>query len=224
MRNDRQKSYLKVVSETVSCNHKTEFFVSLIKKQLNSKGEVMKTCINHPEKEALSICHGCGKDFCKECLDEGKEFYYCKNPECQKMLKIEMPAGKLSPNIVCPGCGSEIELSEEERLNGKVHCPDCEVVIDFTVEPHAIVAREKYIEILSSLNQGDIALIKSLLEDAEVSYYTTGENFLSVDPLIQPARFFINEDQVEETKELLKEFKLHVWGTSKEQEEESLTE
>jgi len=179
----------------------------------------MKTCTNHHGKEALSICHSCGKDYCSECLTEGKEFYYCKNSECQELLKKEMPAGKLASTMVCPGCGSVIEPSEEERVNGKVHCHTCEATTDFTVEPYLIAAKENYVKLFSSLNQGDIALIKSLLADADIDYYTTGENFLSVDPLIQPAQFYVNENQIEEAKELLKEFKLHIWGTSNEQEE-----
>lgn len=179
----------------------------------------MKTCINHPEKEALSICHGCGKDYCELCLEEGKEFYYCKNPKCQALLKKDFPAGKLAEKIICPNCASELDLSEDERLNGKVHCPKCEVAIDFTVIPTEILNKENYVELLVSLNQGDIALIKSLLDNSNIGYYTTGENFLSVDPLIQPARFFVNESQIEEAKELLKDFKLHIWGTSKDQEE-----
>ena len=179
----------------------------------------MKTCINHPQKEALSICHSCGKDYCESCLDEGKEFYYCKNPECQELFKKEMPAGKLTAKIICPNCASELNLTEDERLNGKVHCPECEVAIDFNVIPTEIVNKENFVELLVSLNQGDIALIKSLLDNSSIEYYTTGENFLSVDPLIQPAKFFVNENQVEEAKELLKEFKLHIWGTSKEQDE-----
>jgi len=185
---------------------------------------MMKTCINHPEKEALSICHGCGKDYCESCLEEGKEFYYCKKPECQELFKKEMPAGKLAAKIICPNCASELDLSEDERLNGIVHCPECEVAIDFTVIPTEIVNKENFVELLVSLNQGDIALIKSLLDNSTIEYFTTGENFLSVDPLIQPAKFFVNENQVEEAKELLKEFKLHIWGTSKDQEEESSTE
>ena len=179
----------------------------------------MKTCINHPEKEALSICHGCGKEYCETCLDEGKEFYYCKNPECQELLKKEYPAGYLSEKIICPNCASELELSEEERTNGKVHCDECEVVIDFNVDPPAILDRENYVELLVSLNQGDIALIKSLLDNSTIDFYTTGENFLSVDPLIQPAKFYVNVNQLDDAKELLKEFKLHIWGTSKEQDE-----
>jgi len=179
----------------------------------------MKTCTNHPEKEALSFCHGCGKSFCKVCLDEGKEFYYCKNPECQELLKKEMPSGKLATKIICPNCAAELDLSEDEQINGKVHCPECEAVIDFTVIPTEIINKENFVELFSSLNQGDIALIKSLLENAKIEYYTTGENFLSVDPLIQPARFYIHQTDVEAAKEILQDFELHVWGTSKDQEE-----
>ncbi len=36
----------------------------------------MENCVNHPNKKALSACHGCGKHYCESCLDEGKEFYY----------------------------------------------------------------------------------------------------------------------------------------------------
>ena len=51
----------------------------------------MKYCYNHSDRKAFSLCHGCGKDYCEECLDEGTEYYYCKNPECQKLLKDELP-------------------------------------------------------------------------------------------------------------------------------------
>ncbi len=47
----------------------------------------MENCVNHPNKKALSACHGCGKHYCESCLDEGKEFYYCKNSECQELFK-----------------------------------------------------------------------------------------------------------------------------------------
>jgi hypothetical protein len=67
------------------------------------------------------------------------------------------------------------------------------------------------------MNQGDIALIKSILEDANIDYYVFGENFLSVDPLIQPAKFFVNENQIDEVKELLKDIKLSIWGFSNNQ-------
>jgi len=177
----------------------------------------MKSCFNHPEKKAHSICHGCGKDYCELCLDEGKEFYYCRNPECQILLKKELYTDVLPANTICPNCKSGLELSEDERISGKVHCPECEALIDFKVNPPKVLNRENYVELLSSLNQGDIGLIKSILGNSNIDYYVFGENFLSVDPLIQPARFYVNESQEEEAKELLKDFKLHIWGTSKNQ-------
>jgi hypothetical protein len=177
----------------------------------------MKTCFNHPNKKAFSICHNCGKNYCEECLDEGKEYYYCKNPECQEILKKELPIEFLSTSIVCPNCESELELSEEERISGKVHCPECEVLIDFRIKPPKIINRENYVELLSSLNQGDIGLIKSILENANIDYYVFGENYLSAEPLIQPARFFVEEKKLEEAKELLKNYEFRIWGFSSNQ-------
>lgn len=185
----------------------------------NNKGEIMKTCFNHPDKEAMSVCHGCGKDYCKQCLDEGKEYYYCKNPECQKLLKAEVPFRELPEKIMCPGCGSELKLSKEERETGKIHCSECEAFIDFNFNPPKIINKENYVELLYSLNQGDIALIQSMLDDGKIDYYIAGGNFLSVRPLLEPARFFVNESQLEEAKELLKDFKLNIWGASTNQEE-----
>lgn len=39
-------------------------------------------CKNHPAEKALSFCRNCGEYFCAECLDEGNEYYYCKNETC----------------------------------------------------------------------------------------------------------------------------------------------
>jgi hypothetical protein len=183
------------------------------------KDDNMKICINHPDKEALSICRVCGKDFCESCLDEGKEYYYCKNPECQELLNKELPAYKVPENVICSECDSELELSENERIVAKIHCPECESIIDYTLSPPKILKKENYTELLSSLNQGDIGLIKSILDNAEIDYMVFGENFLSVDPLIQPAKIYIHEDQIERAKQLLKDIDLNIFGLSKSQSE-----
>ncbi|MBK9098517.1 MAG: DUF2007 domain-containing protein [bacterium] len=179
----------------------------------------MKSCINHPDKKTFSICHGCGKDYCEECLDEGKEYYYCKNPECQNLLRGELPPTLLAIKIICPNCSSELELEDEERTSRKVHCPECEAFINLKAIPPKVFKKENYVELFSSLNQGDIALIQSILDDSEIDYYVLGENFLSARPLLEPARFFVNENQFEEANEVLKELKLNIWGTSKNQNE-----
>lgn len=174
----------------------------------------MKTCVNHPAKEAFSICHNCGKDYCELCLDKGTEFYYCKNRQCQAQLKEELLQGGLPPNVKCPSCQIELELSEAERISGEVHCPACEAFIDFRMSPPKVISRENYVELLSSFNAGDIGLIKSILESGNIDYYIFGEQFLNIYPAVQPARFYINENQLEEAKKLLKDFELHIWGAS----------
>jgi len=40
-------------------------------------------CHTHPDRNALSFCHSCGKHYCEECLTDGGEYYYCKEEKCQ---------------------------------------------------------------------------------------------------------------------------------------------
>lgn len=43
----------------------------------------MEKCINHPTKEALSFCHACEEFFCRECLTDGENYFFCRKVECQ---------------------------------------------------------------------------------------------------------------------------------------------
>lgn len=174
----------------------------------------MNSCVNHPEREALSFCHNCGESFCEECLTEGTEYYYCQKPECQSMLAEELAQPELPEVIVCPFCNIELELSEKEKTTRKVHCTECDSLIDFNADPPVVMGKDNYVELYRSVNWGDIGIIKSLLDDAGISYYVFGENFLGADPLIQPARFFVDEKQAEEAAEILKGMDLKIFGTS----------
>lgn len=175
----------------------------------------MEVCTNHPDRKAFSVCHACGKSFCESCLQEGKEFYYCKASACQDLLKKETTVDLLPPKITCPACGSELELEEDERTARIFHCPECEAYLDFTVTPPMVLEQKKYKEVFSSRNQGDIALLKSFFDDSDIDYYVVGEDFLATYPLIQPAKFFVTEDQVEEAKRLLKDFNANLFGVSR---------
>jgi transcription elongation factor Elf1 len=177
----------------------------------------MNKCIIHNDKEALSICHGCGKDFCEICLDEGTEYYYCKNPECQNLLKNELPQIKILDNIFCPQCKTEFKLSDEEKTIGKIHCNECDKILDFTVDPPKLLDIDNYTELISTLNQGDIALIKSILDDAEIDYIILGESFLSVRPLLEAARIFVNASQINEAQAIIKDLELNIFGISTKQ-------
>lgn len=170
----------------------------------------MDYCSNHPAKKAYDVCRYCGKTFCKDCLTEGIEYCACMNPECQKANEAKL----LAEEIECPKCGNNITLEFKERMSERVHCHECECMIDYSVTPPAVLEPKKYVEVTWSMNQGDIFFIKSLLDDAGIDYYTLGENFLNVDPLIQPARFFVVEDQKEAVKELLKDSTLNITGIS----------
>lgn len=159
----------------------------------------------------------------------GEEYYYCKNTECQKLLKAESKNNNFSVSseihesshtknlpeyLSCPNCKTEMELSEEERKSGKVHCPDCETFIEYNFNPPKIMKNENYVELVSTLNWGDIAIVRSLLENSEIDYFVAGENFLSARPLLEPVVFYVNESQFKEAKEIIKDVKIHIWGNS----------
>jgi len=64
------------------------------------------------------------------------------------------------------------------------------------------------------MNQGDIALIRSILENEQIDYYVSGENFARLDPLIQPAFFFVANSKIGQAKEALKDLDVHIFGVS----------
>jgi len=177
----------------------------------------MKYCINHPDRKAEYICHGCGKTYCELCLTEGEDYYYCNEPACQKLLQAVLQSEILPSEIICPNCKSDLQLEDDERISKKVHCPECGSLIDFNIDPPIVKNRKEYTQVFSSLNQGDIGIVKSILDDGDIDYYVLGENFLSVDPLIQPAKFFILNEQIEEVRELLKDFEFKIFGASAKQ-------
>lgn len=71
----------------------------------------------------------------------------------------------------------------------------------------------KYISLLRTFSQVDVAMIKSLLE-GNVDYYFKDENFMSIRPLLEPAILMVREDYVDEVRELLSDFELNYLGVS----------
>ncbi|QQS36423.1 MAG: DUF2007 domain-containing protein [Ignavibacteriales bacterium] len=122
--------------------------------------------------------------------------------------------GIIAGVITCPVCQSELSLSEEERTSGRIHCGECESLLDYSVDPPKIYERQNYDLLLTSLNQGDISIIKSILDDGDIDYYLTGENFLMVSPLLVPVSIYVNRNDFETARELLKDFDLHIFGAS----------
>lgn len=63
-----------------------------------------------------------------------------------------------------------------------------------------------YKKVLETLNPGDIAFIKSVLDSEGITYFFQGENFVYM-AYPTPARLMVREDEVEKAKELLKDFR-----------------
>lgn len=85
----------------------------------------------------------------------------------------------------------------------------------------------KFVPILKTFSQIDIAMIKSMLE-GNVEYYFKDEQFMSVRPMLEPTELMVREDYVEEVQELLKDFELNylavsVKEDSKDDNEESVS-
>ena len=60
-----------------------------------------------------------------------------------------------------------------------------------------------YVELIQTYNQGDVGLIRSILESAEILHYVHGEQFSLLRPFLQPARIMVAEDRLEEAQELI---------------------
>ena len=109
--------------------------------------------------------------------------------------------------MFCPNCGAEY-------VEGVKECADCRLALVPDLPPPGEAPFPKYEKILTIFNVGDIAVIRSVFDAANIEYVFEGENFNLVDPMIQPARLLVNAVQVETARELLKEMTLHFWSLS----------
>ena len=110
--------------------------------------------------------------------------------------------------MVCPECGAEYR-------EGFTECADCRVKLVTALPPERRHTTRGFEEILSTFNLGDIALIKSILDDAKIEYYFRGEIFNQVDPLIQPAILVVRKDQVVTARYLLSNMNVSFLGISR---------
>jgi len=103
--------------------------------------------------------------------------------------------------MYCPKCKSEYQV-------GMKHCESCDVdLVDRQIEEE--YPENFFVELLSTFNLADIAIIKSILENEGIEYYFKGENFISIRPMIDPARLMVRADQIELVKELIKNLELN---------------
>jgi Zn-finger nucleic acid-binding protein len=106
--------------------------------------------------------------------------------------------------VNCPKCKTELSLEENERKLERFRCPSCMSFIDHSGELPKIIKPDDYVKFKTTINQGEIALIKSIFDSEEIDYYISGDNFLSMDPLIQGAKVFVIKSDLEKATALLR--------------------
>ncbi len=102
--------------------------------------------------------------------------------------------------MFCPKC-------KAEYISRVTVCVDCdEPLVDKLPEEEKMPAKPPYRQYQGLYGSAEIAVIKSLLDDAGIDYYFKGERFQTIHiPLVDPATLMIREDQFEAAVELLNE-------------------
>jgi hypothetical protein len=111
----------------------------------------------------------------------------------------------LGGSMFCPKCRAEYR-------EGFSVCVDCnsDLVDELPTEgkPEFI----DYVEVMGTYNPADVALIKSILDAENITYYFNAEHFMYVRPLAEPARLMIKRDEAETAKEILRDLSLAITG------------
>ena len=104
--------------------------------------------------------------------------------------------------MICPECKAEYR-------EGYTKCADCEVelVDTITLENEESSKPEEIIfeTVMTSFNQGEIALAKSLLESNNIQCFVQGESFNSLFRTSIPVSIKVPEEYSNQAKEVLKE-------------------
>ncbi len=104
--------------------------------------------------------------------------------------------------MICPECKAEYR-------EGYTKCADCEVelVDTITIENGESSRPEEIIfeTVMTSFNQGEIALAKSLLESNNIQCFVQGESFNSLFRTSIPVSIKVPEEYFNQAKEVLKE-------------------
>ena len=107
--------------------------------------------------------------------------------------------------MFCPKCRAEYR-------EGFTECADCKVPLVSELSPESEPAYVEYEEVLSTFNTGDIAIIRSILDSENVTYYFKGKYHQLMRPLAEPARLMVRKDQVQKAKDILKDLELNYMG------------
>jgi len=104
--------------------------------------------------------------------------------------------------MFCPKCRTEYR-------RGFNTCADCEISLVYELPPEPTPVPERkpeyveYVNLLSTHNLANIAVIKSIFDAENITYFFQGENSTYI--LGQQAKFMVSKDDIERAKELIKD-------------------
>ena len=102
--------------------------------------------------------------------------------------------------MFCPKCKSEYR-------DGYTECADC--CITLVPELPSESEQNEYVdfkELLTTNDQGEIALFKSILKSEDIPFLAHGDHFSTTQAYGMTVRFLVPKDYLEQAGELLKEF------------------
>ena len=112
--------------------------------------------------------------------------------------------------MFCPKC-------KAEYVDGITECADCHVPLVWTL-PQEIVEQGELVEwapLVTCINQGDLALIKSVLESESILYWVQGEHRGMIPHgLGLGAVVHVDKDRIEDAKAVIKDLDLNNFGFS----------
>ena len=101
----------------------------------------------------------------------------------------------------CPKCKSEY-------VDGIVRCPECgvDLVDELPEEEEEELEPIEWEELLYTHDQGQIAIIKSLLDEAGIVYYFQGDIVSVTRSWVDPARLYVKKEDIPKARILLEDF------------------
>jgi len=104
--------------------------------------------------------------------------------------------------MYCPICRYEYQ-------EGVTKCPDDGVDLVAELPPEDTEEYIEYTEILETFNPGDVAILKSILDEEDITYYFHGENFGRMGAMMEPSRLMVKTDEADDARELIAGLKLN---------------
>jgi ribosomal protein S16 len=107
--------------------------------------------------------------------------------------------------MFCPRCRTEYR-------EGFSVCADCDSDLVDELPPEEEPEFTEYVEVLGTYNPADVALMKSILDAENITYYFNAEHFMYVRPLGETVRLMVKKDEAEKAKEALGDLDLAILG------------